>query len=238
VKKKQPIYCQIKQDMIHKIVAEEYRPGQCLPSERDLCEIYGVSRMTVRLAINELRSEGHIYKIQGKGTFVATRKIQQDLLKLVSFSYEMRQLGRVPGSRDVAVSEEKATVGVAEKLQIAIGAPVTVIERLRTANGEPLAFQRNYISKKLCEGIERYDFEERSLYEIFEEKYNIIVSKAFQSLETVFITGRDAERLNVPENSLGLFMRRETYSSNNLPVEYVESIYPGEKYVFKIELHR
>jgi GntR family transcriptional regulator len=237
VKRDQSLYVQIKQSIIDKIKKGYYSPGLCLPSERDLCVAHNASRMTVRQAINELFNEGYVYKIQGKGTFVSGRKLEQDLAKLTSFSYDMKLRGLKPGSRNIRIFEEKATVLVAENLQLTPGKPVIVLERLRTADNEPLAIQRSYLVKDLFSDIEQYDFQEQSLYELMEKKKGIVITKALQSLETIYITDVNAALLEIPNNSIGLFMRRQTFSSDMHPVEYVESIYRGDKYIFYFEMH-
>jgi GntR family transcriptional regulator len=237
MKTKQPIYIQIKQDIIDKIKNGVYRIGQCLPSERDLCIMHNVSRMTVRQAVNELFNEGFVYRIRGKGTFVSARKIEQDLAKLTSFSYDMKLRGLKPGSRNINIYEESASIQIAERLQITPGSKVIVLERLRTANNEPIMIQWSYLIKELFSDITQYNFKTQSLYELMQKHKRIHIVRAIQSLETVYITGRNAKLLEVDDNSMGLFMKRRTYSSDNCPVEYVESIYRGDKYIFYFEMH-
>lgn len=94
-----PAYIRLKEQLLDRITAHEWQPEDCLPSERTLCEEYGLSRMTVRQALAELEKEGIIKRVHGKGTYVQREKLTQPLLKLTSFSEDMRQRGLVPGSR-------------------------------------------------------------------------------------------------------------------------------------------
>lgn len=231
------IYQRIKKDIIASIQDKQYTPGQCLPSERDLCIQYNASRMTVRMAINELRSEGIVYKIQGKGTFVSVQNIEKNLARLTSFSYDMYMRGKRPGSTGVTIRVVPCEPKVASRLQLTSGSPIAIIQRVRTADDEPIALQRSYISLKDFPGIDQMDFCKSSLYEILTQKYNAKPVKAIQSLEVIMIQGDDAAKLCVPNMAVGLYMKRETYSLDNKPVEYVESIYRGDAYVFYFELN-
>lgn len=231
-----PRYGHLKNEIKKKIENGEFLPGQCLPSERDFCIEYNMSRMTVRQALNDLQNEGLVYRIQGKGTFVYSRKIEQYLSKLTSFTEDMQERGFVPGGTILSIEEKAASIEIAKCLQISPGDMTIFIERLRTADGEPMAIERNYLVGKKCRKVLEADLENQSLYDFFRNDLKIKITRATQSLETVFINGNNAKYLGLPQNSLGLFMKRITFSDENKPIEYVESIYAGHKYKFYFEL--
>src|SRR6476659_66204 len=113
-----PRYYQLKEIIRERIVTGEWEPGSLIPSERELCERYGISRMTARQAITELVNEGLFYREQGKGTFVSRHKITQQLINLTSFSEDMKARGQRPGSKVVAAQMVPADEALAERLRI------------------------------------------------------------------------------------------------------------------------
>src|SRR3954470_16697152 len=132
-----PKYSQLREILLD-LVETELDEDQSIPSERELSARFGLSRMTVRQAVDHLVSEGRLYRVQGKGTFVARPKIDMPL-RLTSFTEDMRSRGMTPGARDLGRRVVPATAAVARELGLEIGAAVFVIERLRTADGVPMA---------------------------------------------------------------------------------------------------
>lgn len=232
---KRPIYAQIKEDIKHKITSGEFGVAQMLPSEREMSSTYGASRMTVRQAVNELQSEGFLYKIQGKGTFVSSVKVEQRLSELSSFSEDMQRMGRKPGSRIIAFKNLQADANIADKLHITQGDPVLLLGRLRIADEQPMSIENTYLNAKLVSGIEM-DGDDFSLYHYLKHTLKIPLVKAVQSIQSTLITGRNAHLLGVPENMLGLLIERVTYTEKGIPVEYAISQYRGDLYKFVIEM--
>lgn len=233
---KVPIYVQIKEDIKHKINAGEFGAAELLPSEREMCTTYGASRMTVRQAINELQNEGYLYRIQGKGTFVSSAKVEQQLSGLSSFSEDMERLGYKPGSRIVAFKSLQADALLAEKLHVAQGDPVLMLKRLRTADAQNMAIETAYLNARLVTGIEMDDSDHFSLYHYLKHTLKIPLLRSVETIQSTMITGKSAQLLQVPENMLGLLIERITYTERDLPVEYVISQYRGDLYKFVIEM--
>ncbi|MCI6041310.1 MAG: GntR family transcriptional regulator [Clostridiales bacterium] len=231
-----PIYARIKDDLKQKILSGEFGVAQLLPSEREMCATYGASRMTVRQAINELQSEGFLYKIQGKGTFVSNTKVEQQLAGLSSFSEDMERLGHRPGSRIIAFKSFQADAQIAEKLHIAQGDPILMLKRLRIADEERMSIETTYLNAKLVTGIEMDDSDSFSLYHYLKHTLQIPLVRAVQTIQSTLITGKNAHLLQVPENMLGLLIERVTYTEHDIPVEYVISQYRGDLYKFVIEM--
>src|SRR5689334_2042278 len=161
-----PRYYQLKEIMREKIRAGEWKPGDLIPSERELGEQYGISRMTARQAITELVNEGLFYREQGKGTFVSRHKTTQQLLHLTGFTEDIRARGQQPGTRVLAAKMCPADETIAEHLHIRTGQAVFCLHRLRLANDEPLAVEHAYLSFPGSERLVDDDLETHSLYRL------------------------------------------------------------------------
>src|SRR3989442_12850833 len=136
-----PRYYQLKEIMRERVRAGEWQPGDLIPSERELGETYGISRMTARQAITDLVNEGLFYREQGKGTFVSRNKITQQLIHLTGFTEDIRARGQRPGTRVLSAEMRLADEPTAERLRINPGALIFHLQRLRLADGEPLAIE-------------------------------------------------------------------------------------------------
>lgn len=233
---KTPIYFQLKQILKSEILSGKYTQGQLLPSERELCAQYGISRMTARQAIGELQNEGYLYKIQGKGAFVSSRKIEQNLAVLTSFSEDMLRMGRQPGSKILSIKNLRADVEIAGKLEIGIGEHVLLLERLRFADAQPISIESSYLNAERIRSIEVGGDDQFSLYRYLRDELHIRLAGARETIETMLITGTRAQLLLAPENTLGLLMERVTWDDRKTPIEFVKSIYRGDTYKFVIEL--
>ncbi len=233
-----PRYYQLKEIMREKIRAGEWKPGDLIPSERELGEQYGISRMTARQAITELVNEGHLYREQGKGTFVSRHKITQQLMRLTGFTEDISARGQKPGTKVIVASMRPADEIVAERLRIKQGQLIFYLQRLRMADGEPLAIENSHISFMGCERLLEEDLEHNSLYRLLETGYGLPLVEAEQELEAGLISEQEAPLLNVPIGSPALFTRRTTYTERNQPCEYARSVYCGRKYTFYTHLVR
>ncbi|MDB4896812.1 MAG: GntR family transcriptional regulator [Firmicutes bacterium] len=233
-----PLYFQIKTRLLELIENGQFKPGDQVPSERELTERFSVSRMTARQALTELESQGYLYRIQGKGTFVATPKLEQPLAGLTSFTEDMRRRGLAPGARVLTAQEAPAGKKAAKLLGIAETATIFRLERLRLADGEPMALETSHIPVALCPGLLEADFRDQSLYRILAERCDTRLVKADQSLEAVPATAYDAEMLHVREGTPLLLMERVSRDASDKPVEFVRSLYRGDRYRFTTELIR
>src|SRR5215210_2988344 len=136
-----PRYYQLKEIIRERLRTGEWAPGSLIPSERELCERYGISRMTARQSISELVNEGLLYREQGKGTFVGHPKIAQQLLRLTGFTEDMRAREQRPGAKVLRAEMWPAAAATAERLRVRLGQPVYRLRRLRLADSEPLALE-------------------------------------------------------------------------------------------------
>src|SRR4051794_13946524 len=166
-----PRYYQLKEIIRQKVTAGQWGPGLPIPSERELCEQYGISRMTARQSITELVNEGYLYREQGKGTFVAQPKITQQLSQLTGFTEDMEARAKHPAAQVLNQQMVPADADLAAILQVKPGQLLFQVQRLRLANGEPLAIETSLISFFGCEHLMEEDLVHNSLYNLLEKKY-------------------------------------------------------------------
>jgi len=233
---KEPLHAQVKNIVMDQINDQVWKPGDCLPSEREFCASYEVSRMTIRHSLAELEKEGVIKKIQGKGTFVSSEKIIQPLQILRSFSEDMRDRGLIPSSRILMLETIPASIIVAKKLEIPIGSDVIILKRLRLADNEPMAIETAYLRPSLCLPLLNKLTDSDSLYQLMQDILGIELISAQQSIEVATVNGWEANMLNVVDQALILFTERLTFTKGATPVEYVTSKYRGDRYKFYINL--
>jgi GntR family transcriptional regulator len=233
-----PRYHQLKEILREKIRTGELKPGDLVPSERELSETYRISRMTARQAITDLVNEGVFYREQGKGTFVTRNKITQQLMSLTGFTEDMRARGQQPSTRVLSARMCPADEVTAERLRVPPGQMIVCLQRLRLADGEPLAIEFSHLTFKGCERLLEEDLEHNSLYRLLETKFALPLMEAEQELEAGLAGNEEAQLLNILPGSSVLYIRRTTYTDRNQPLEYAKSIYRGNKYVFYARLKR
>ena len=232
-----PIYHQLKLIIKEQIENQKWKYDESIPSERELCEQFGISRMTVRHAINDLVSEGVLYRKRGMGTFVAKPKIDQGLTKLTNFTSDMEQRGLVPGAKVIYVKTLPANKIIAEKLQIGENAIVIELLRLRLASGEPMALEQTFLPYESTSAILNESLENKSLYQELRDKCNIHLTLAKQTLEISTISNaEDSRLLEIDTGTPVLLIKRVTFSDRSVPIEYVQSLYRADRYKFSIEM--
>ncbi|MBS3736759.1 MAG: GntR family transcriptional regulator [Candidatus Bipolaricaulota bacterium] len=234
-----PLYYQVKENLKEKIESGVLEPNERLPSERDLENKHGISRMTARRALTELESEGYVYREQGKGSYVAEPKLRQALSKLTSFTEDMQDRGLEPGAE--VLNKELITVEdqLSDKLMLQSGEKVFLLRRVRLADNEPLAIETSHLRNKFCPGIEEFDFKDRSLYETLKREFGINLGRAEQSVEANLASKFKADVLNVEKGSPMLTTERLTFlTDGETPIELARSTYRGDRYKMLVELRR
>src|SRR5579859_3091929 len=166
-----PLYFQIQTHLLKMIKAGELRVGDPVPSEEELARVYGVSRMTTRQALQSLKTQGYAKGQKGRGTFVTEPKVEKDIAHLTGFTAEMRSLGMRASSRVLEAACVDADDEVASQLEIAQGAPIFRLVRLRFADGTPVAIEEGSLSRDRFPEIETIDFKNASLYQILRDRY-------------------------------------------------------------------
>jgi GntR family transcriptional regulator len=232
-----PLYYQLKEILQEMIENEELKPGDMIPAERELCELQGVSRMTVNKAIMYLVNEGIIYREQGKGTFVSSPKEKQQISKLKGFTEEMEDKGFKSQTKILSFKLKPATKQIKKILEIE-DSQINLIEvkRLRFSNDEPLAIETVWLPQHLFNDMTKDMIEGKSLYSIFREQYGINPIKAKQTIEPIILSEYECKLLNQNPNSIALMFKRTTYSNDGTPIEYTNSIYRSDRYKYEIIL--
>lgn len=226
-----PLYLQFAHNLREHIEEAGIGPGHALPSERDLSEITGMSRVTVRKGIERLIEEGLLFRKQGSGTYVAPRIVAAGST-LSGFSDDARRRGEKPGTIWIMRSYAKPTEEEAATLGISANAEVARLGRVRLSGGEPLAIEHAVVPRELLPPIEELG---DSLYEALDKLGNRPVSGK-QRIRASLATPTEAGILSIRQNAEVLRIERLTYLSDGRPVELTRSAYRGDRYDFELDL--
>lgn len=207
--------------------------GAELPSERTLAERFGVARMTVRRALEQLERAGRVRRDHGRGTFVGPSRFTHDET-LASFSRQMRSRGLRPSSNVLAAEIMPADITVAADLGIAPDDKVFRLERLRRADGVPLAWEEVHLPAILAPGIEEEDLEAGSLWDALQDRYGILPSAAHQTIRAVTLDGTTAGLLTVGEGEPAFEVSRVSFTSDDVAVERLRSLFRSDLYEVRL----
>ncbi len=230
-----PLYYQLMDIIINMIDREEFGEDDQLPSEREFCEIYNVSRSTVRQAIQELEKEGYIYRVHGKGTFVSREKFRQDLLEFYSFTEEMKKIGKVPSSKVLDFEIVESNEKIAKKMRLNPKDRVYVFTRLRLADNEPMMLETSFIPYDRFPGITKEDLEENAMYDIFTKKYDANFTGAEEIFQSVLTKEYEADLLEYFSGLPSMMIERLTYEED-LIIEYTKGIARGDRFKYHVYL--
>lgn len=214
---------------------DEMRAGEQFPPERDLAQELGVSRMTLRRAIDELVTHGAVRRRRGSGVFALGPKLDQSLMAS-SFTEDMRSRGLRPGSRPLAFEVAPVGARIGRHLRIPEADGVAKITRLRLADDEPIALEELNVPHRLIPDLRAADLEDSSFYELLRKRCGIVVARSVQTIEPTFLNAREARDLGAPVHSPAFLFERTSWSADDVPVEFVCSIYRGDRYKIRTEL--
>lgn len=220
---------QVADQLRRRIESGALKPDTSLPSERALAEDLGVSRMTVRVAIDRLAEEGLLVRRPNRRTVVAGDKISRSA-SFMSFSEEMRARGWQPHSKIRQVTATVADVSVAAQLDQAVGAKVIYLERLRFADDEPLALERVYLPYGRFAALLNLDLTSESLYAVMERELGVRPVLSEESVEAVQLSTEEAEVFGITAGAPALLTRRITRDDEGQVVEVATSLYRGDRY--------
>jgi GntR family transcriptional regulator len=233
-----PLYYQLKTVILREIESGRWPPDAQLPTENELASRFSVSKITVRQALRELAGEGFIRREQGRGTFVERRRLQQGPRELTSFTNEMRSHGLVPASRVLERGVVAAPPAVASALGLAEDARVFRLRRLRLANREPMGVQTAFIPLDVTPGIAEISFAGASLYDVLQSHFGLYPATARETYRVTLLKRDVAALLGVPARSPAMTAERVTFLADGRPLEYVQSIMRGDRYMVAIDLTR
>lgn len=218
-----------------KIASGEYPPGHRLPPERELCEIFGVSRITTRQALAELAQMKLVVRNQGQGTFVA-RRIESSLLGFFSISQALRADGRLVSTRVIGAQFGAPDPAEAAALSLPPDEQVFRITRLRFVDGDPYALESSTLPVRRFPGLERYDFGSRSLYDVLARDYGTELVRARETLAPVLLSPEEAGLLQVEVTQPALRLTRTTYDAGDVATEASGALIRGDRCQLLFEL--
>ena len=230
-------YFSLKKELIKKIDAHEYREGESIPSERELVETYGVSRITVRRAIDELVHEGYLFRSQGRGTYVKSKLCPQNLFSITSCTQDVINLGMTPRREVVSAQVVPASEKLCGLLELNPGEDVFRLERVYYADSTPINYTVTNLPYRLFFGIDLFDFSQESLYQVLEKDYQTRLTKATRSLDAALAKGEIADLLEVRHGTPLLFFSCVTEAEvrgKSHPIEYFDCWYRSDKFKFYI----
>lgn len=231
----EPKYYRLKRHLLE--MTGDLPVGSPVPPERTLALEFDTSRTTVRQALQELVVEGRLERVQGRGTFVAHPKVAQ-VLRLTSYTEDMHAQGLEPTSRLLEVGVVAADKGLAARLDMKVGGKVYRLQRLRMANGQPMAVETTHLSAKRFPRLRQQLGSYTSLYALLGEVYGVHLAEAEETIETALATPAEAALLGTDVGMPLLQLSRHSFSEAGEPVEWVRSLYRGDRYKFITRLRR
>lgn len=235
---KSPKYFIVKKAIVENIDNDLYHSNEAIPSEKKLMEFYNVSRITIRKAIDELVTEGYLYKIQGKGTYVKADEGSNNLFSITSSTEDVQKMGMIPSKKTKISRIEFASPKRAKALEISTSDQVEVIGRISYADLEPLNYTIAFLPEKIFPGLTEYDLEHESLYKLINDQYGVRITKARRTIEAVLAKDEIAKYLELEEGMPVILFRCVTYGIVNgkeTPIEYFKCYYRTDKYKFYID---
>ena len=230
-----PRYYQLKEILEKRIQSGEFQNGDKFPTDEQLCQTYGLSRGTVRQAVDMLVSAGLLRREQGRGTFLNSPQLSPVFFRLANFDEEMKLRGWQPSTKVLKLRAFPASAEVAQHLQIPAGTKAIEIIRLRLADGKPVAYETRYLSYKTCPQLLEEDLESQSIHSLLIDKYAIPLIRACYTVEARVLSQREVEVLQVEPGSAGFAIERVTYTTDDKPVTWYRTVYRGDVYRFSAE---
>jgi GntR family transcriptional regulator len=233
-----PLYSQVRERLRERILDGTYAPQARLPAESELGAIFGVSRITVRQALNDLQKEGAIFTVPGKGTFVAKPRPSQDLNRLEGFGEAMSRKGHRIVNQVVKHATVAASPEVAAHLGLTPGAPVTEINRVRFLDHAPVSFEVTWLPTSVGERLRHENLAERDIFLILETDYGIALDHADIQIGAVNAEPELAAALSVAPGMALLRIERLTFTQDGVPLDYEHLYVRGEAFQYALRLPR
>ena len=233
----QKLYFQLYEILKKKIESNEWLVGAQIPTEDDLCKMFGVSRATVRTAVMELVRQGYLKRQQGKGTFIYKNYVSEGLTMLTNFRELLFEEGLNFTTNVLARTVMMPIDDLDVKLDITKDKHVIYIKRLRSIDNEPVLLQETYIPYHICPLLLEEDIEHQSLFELFEKKYSIKITRVKNYIEITGLHADEKQLVGLPESSQAILLNQFFYSGDTL-VMFTRSLKRTDKFKFLMELER
>jgi len=233
-----PLHEQISSHLRREIDSGDLVPHAQLPSEHELCEQFGVSRVTVRRALQTLEADGLVYRRQGLGSFVCERRVPQGLVRLTDFAEDMRRAGITASSRVLSRATEPCPALVAEHLGILEGSPVLRLDRLRLGDGNPVALDRTWLPTNFAHLLEGHDLEGETVYGILGRVYGIHALSARLRILGAAATDELADHLGVEPGTALLLIERTSRTVGEKALYFQRRYYRADRIAYELEVAR
>jgi DNA-binding GntR family transcriptional regulator len=233
----QKLYFQLYGILKKKIESNEWLVGSQIPTEDELCKTFNVSRATVRTAVLDLVRNGYLKRQQGKGTFVHKNHVAEGLTMLTNFRELLFEEGLTFTTNVLARTVMMPIDDLDEKLEITKDKHIIYIKRLRSIENTPVMLQETYIPYHICPLLLEEDIEHQSLFELFEKKYGIKITRVKNFIEIAPLRPDEKKVIRLPENSQAILLNQYFYSGDTL-VMYTRSIKRTDRFKFLMELER
>jgi GntR family transcriptional regulator len=231
-----PIYLQLKEQLLEAIDKGLLQPGQKVPSTREISSQFGVSRMTVLQALRELTYQGVLFTVSGKGTFVGqANKLEPNLRTVWGFTETFLAQGYKPASKLISFKVTNADKKAADALHVPEKTPLFVIVRKRMLDDQPVGIETTQLTQSNFPGLEKFDWNSKSLYSVMREHYHIDPICGYNYIEAAAANEEIAHLLSIPKNSPVLSTERITCQANLDPIEYVHAYYRSDRLRLKVE---
>lgn len=224
-----PRYYQIHRNIVEMIESGMLTEGEALPSERVLSEAYGVHRMTLRQAIDSLARSGFVRVEHGVGTFVRNPGLAQFMPDSLGFSERIRNAGKHPSSRVLAIDVIPASPTAQQQLRLPPNSQVIALRRLRLANDEPLIIETSYLPHARFSALAVQDLERRSLYDLLKQLYQVRITSTERTLEPTLLRSDEADLFGLPAGFPAMLVHITAFAEDESPVEFSKSVMRGDR---------
>jgi GntR family transcriptional regulator len=232
-----PMHAQIREIIRRRVLDGTYAPHTQMPSESQMMEAFSVSRITVRQALGDLQKEGLIFKVPGKGSFVAKPKAFQNLSRLQGFGEAMTPSGYETFSQVLSMRRVAATEVVARRLELKLGSAVFEIQRLRYLNREPISVDQSYFPLEVGERLAQEDLPTRDIFVILENDYGLHLTHADVQIEAISADEGLARHLRIDEAAPLLRIERLTCTDER-PIDFEYLYYHGDAFQYRLRIER
>lgn len=229
-----PIYYQLKNIIREKIDGGHWKPGDKIPSIPELSRYHAISQMTARQAITELSDEGLLYRLRGKGTFVANPKITRDLSCLTYFTEQIAKSGFHITTKLLETETTAAPRDIAERMAIKTRDLVILVHRLREIDGEPFDMETSYFPNELCQGLLERDLSQHSLLSLLENHLGYHIDHAAMTIEAIGANAYQSKMIRVKRGTPLLSITQTTYLSDGRAIQFVKAVSRSDKFKYSL----
>lgn len=224
-----PLYLQLADELRSKILSGEWQPEQRIPSENELNQIYSISRMTIRQVLGKLVDEGLVFRVHGKGTFVAQRKIATRSPSYYGVREQLEQQGYSTRTEMLDSGEVEADARLAGQLEVPVGTPLHMVERLRYAGETPISLHKSYVPLPLAPGLLDHDLAQRQLCQVLARDYGLDMTYVHESLESLNPTPAELSALGVRRGIPLLLLEQRIRDASRRLFEFTQIRFRGDR---------